>query len=80
MNDYLESRIDYLQWDNDRLREENEKLKERIKELEQCNLSLQTWIDKKERVNESLRKELDFYRKQYEHTMWEDKLDLNIWI
>ena len=56
----------------DDLEKENKKLKERIKELEQCNLSLQTWIDNKEKVNKSLREELEFYKKQYEHSMWED--------
>ena len=33
------------------------KLNRRIKELEQCNLNLQTWIDNKEKVNKSLREE-----------------------
>lgn len=33
------------------------KLNKRIKELEQCNLNLQTWIDNKEKVNKSLREE-----------------------
>ena len=39
------------------LTRENKKLKERIKELEQCNLNLQTWLDNKEKVNKSLREE-----------------------
>ena len=38
---------------------ENRKLNERIKELEQCNLNLQTWLDNKEKVNKSLREELN---------------------
>lgn len=33
------------------------KLNRRIKELEQCNLNLQTWLDNKEKVNISLREE-----------------------
>ena len=33
------------------------KLNKRIKELELCNLNLQTWIDNKEKVNKSLREE-----------------------
>ena len=33
------------------------KLNARIKELEQCNLNLQTWLDNKEKVNKSLREE-----------------------
>lgn len=30
--------------------------------------------------NQKLEEELERYKKQYEHSMWEDKLDLNIWI
>ena len=39
------------------LLKENQKLNKRIKELELCNLNLQTWIDNKEKVNISLREE-----------------------
>ena len=39
------------------LLKENQKLNKRIKELELCNLNLQTWIDNKEKVNKSLREE-----------------------
>ena len=39
------------------LARENENLNARIKELEQCNLNLQTWLDNKEKVNKSLREE-----------------------
>lgn len=47
-----------------KLNEENKKLKERVKELEQCNLNLQTWLDNKEKVNEQLRKDIKWYDKE----------------
>ena len=42
------------------------KLNKRIKELEQCNLNLQTWIDNKEKVNKSLREELQRYKDMWD--------------
>ena len=45
---------------------ENKKLNERIKELEQCNLNLQEWLDNKEKVNKSLREELQ----EWLNAMW----------
>jgi len=62
------------------LEEENKKLNERIKELEQCNLNLQTWLDNKEKVNKSLREELEIWKltaKDYARQCWVD-LDDNI--
>ena len=50
----------------DELEEENRKLKERVEELEQCNLNLQTWIDNKEKVNKSLREELQRYKDMWD--------------
>ena len=47
-----------LEEEYEKLREENIKLKERIKELELCNLNLQTWIDNKEKVNKQLREDI----------------------
>jgi predicted nuclease with TOPRIM domain len=41
------------------LEEENRKLKERINELEKCNLNLQEWLDRKEELNKSYRKEIE---------------------
>jgi hypothetical protein len=47
---------------NDYLIKENKKLKERVEELEQCNINLQTWLDNKEKVNISLREELEIWK------------------
>ena len=58
-----------------KLEEENKKLKERIKELELCNLNIQTWIDNKEKVNKSLREELEIWKltaKDYARQCWVD--------
>ena len=57
-----------IEWMKDILREKEEhikKLEEKIRFLEQC-------LDNKEKVNKSLREELGWYKKKYEHTMWED--------
>lgn len=54
-----------LEEEYEKLREENIKLKERIKELELCNLNLQTWIDNKEKVNKQLREDILMYQTQY---------------
>ena len=54
------------------LEEENKKLKEEVRFLEEC-------LDNKEKVNKSLREELDKYKKQYEHSMWEDNWKLTKW-
>ena len=48
------------------LLKENQKLNKRIKELELCNLNLQTWIDNKEKVNKSLREELQRYKEMWD--------------
>ena len=47
------------------LEEENKKLNEKVRFLEEC-------LDRKEKLNEKYRKEIDEYKRQYEHSMWED--------
>lgn len=65
---------------------ENRKLNERIKELEQCNLNLQTWIDNKEKVNKQLRKGIEWYEKEKDRLREENKKlkrdseELKIWL
>lgn len=57
-----------IEWMKEILRDKEEeikKLNERIRFLEQC-------LDNKEKVNKSLREELWWYKRQYEHSMWED--------
>ena len=41
------------------------KLEEEVRFLEEC-------LDRKEKLNEEYRKEIDKYKRQYEHSMWED--------
>ena len=41
------------------------KLEEEVRFLEEC-------LDRKEKLNEEYRKEIDRYKRQYEHSMWED--------
>ena len=41
------------------------KLEEEGRFLEEC-------LDRKEKLNEEYRKEIDKYKRQYEHSMWED--------
>ena len=43
----------------------NKNLKKRIKELEQCNINLQEWLDNKEKVNKQLREELEKLKSTY---------------
>ena len=45
--------------------EENKNLKEKVETLE-------LWLDNKEKLNEEYRKQIDKYKRQYEHSMWED--------
>ena len=44
------------------MQEENKKLKEKVETLE-------LWLDNKEKLNEEYRKQLDKYKRQYEHSM-----------
>ena len=48
-----------------RLREENETLKDKIEFLTKC-------LDDRDKSIELLKEELEQYKKQYEHSMWED--------
>lgn len=65
----------------EKLDKENKKLKERIKELEQCNLNLQTWLDNKEKLNKGYRKQIDKYKRQYQHSLgWDDELIYEEWL
>ena len=51
--------------DIDILCKENKTLNEKVRFLEEC-------LDRKEKLNEEYRKEIDKYKRQYEHSMWED--------
>ena len=71
-NKSLRENVNHRAWMCWDLREENEMLEterdewkllndlkaKRIKELEECNLNLQEWLDNKEKVNKSLREEI----------------------
>ena len=57
-NKKLNENIKWYEKEEDRLREEIRFKNNRIKELELCNLNLQTWIDNKEKVNKQLREDL----------------------
>lgn len=48
-----------------RLREENKTLKDKIEFLTKC-------LDDRDKSIELLKEELEQYKKQYEHSMWED--------
>ena len=43
-----------------------------IEKLKEENQTLELWLDNKEKLNEEYRKEIDKYKRQYEHSMWED--------
>ena len=49
----------------ERLREENKTLKDKIEFLTKC-------LDDRDKSIELLKEELEQYKKQYEHSMWED--------
>ena len=71
-NKSLRENVNHRAWMCWDLREENEMLEterdewkllndlkaKRIKELEECNLNLQEWLDNKEKVNKQLREEI----------------------
>ena len=57
-NRKLKENIKWYEKEEDRLREEIRFKNNRIKELELCNLNLQTWIDNKEKVNKQLREDI----------------------
>ena len=54
----LEWEIKWLNYTIDKLKEENQ--------------TLELWLDNKEKLNEEYRKQIDKYKRQYEHSMWED--------
>ena len=59
---FKETMLDNVSAEYDSLQNIIRKLNRRIKELEQCNLNLQTWIDNKEKVNKQLREELQRFK------------------
>lgn len=68
----LEQECSDLEEENKVIKEENKNLKERIDELEKCNLNLQEWLDRKEELNKSYRKEIK------DHQLYEEKLERRI--
>ena len=57
-----------MHFENDEVwyrKRECKKLKEEVRFLEEC-------LDRKEKLNEEYRKQIDKYKRQYEHSMWED--------
>ena len=70
--DYTEIEIEWMKEILRDKEKEIKKLNERIKELEQCNLNLQEWLDNKEKVNKSMREELEWYH-------WFDNYLTNHW-
>ncbi len=57
-----------MHFENDEVwyrKRECKKLKEKVETLE-------LWLDNKEKLNEEYRKQIDKYKRQYEHSMWED--------
>lgn len=45
-------------------------LENQIKNLKEKVETLELWLDNKEKLNEEYRKQLDKYKRQYEHSMW----------
>ena len=84
--DYLKEENEKLKKENKKLKLENAKLKDRIitdenfeekldkenKNLKEKVETLELWLDNKEKLNEEYRKQIDKYKRQYEHSMWED--------
>ena len=69
--------------ENKRLREENKKLRQNYYNL--SKIVEVSWWYKASYVNElrdeiaKLEKELEIYKKQYKHTMWEDYIDEDLY-
>jgi len=55
-----------------RLREENKTLKDKIEFLTKC-------LDDRDKSIELMKEELECYKKQYEHSMWEDYIDKDLY-
>ena len=64
-NKKLNIKVASLEWEIKWLNSVIEKLKEE-------NQTLELWLDNKEKLNEEYRKQIDKYKRQYEHSMWED--------
>ena len=64
-NKKLNIKVASLEWEIKWLNYTIEKLKEE-------NQTLELWLDNKEKLNEEYRKQIDKYKRQYEHSMWED--------
>ena len=62
-NKKLNIKVASLEWEIKWLNYTIEKLKEE-------NQTLELWLDNKEKLNEEYRKQLDKYKRQYEHSMW----------
>lgn len=62
-NKKLNIKVASLEWEIKWLNSVIEKLKEE-------NQTLELWLDNKEKLNEEYRKEIDKYKRQYEHSMW----------
>lgn len=78
-NKNLEIEIWWLMWERDGLKMVVERLHKEIEEQdkEYCKLkeeieTLNMRLDNKEKLNEEYRKQIDKYKRQYEHSMWED--------
>lgn len=70
--------------ERDELREENKNLNIKvasleweikwlnytIEQLKEENQTLELWLDNKEKLNKRYRKQIDKYKRQYEHSMW----------
>jgi predicted RNase H-like nuclease (RuvC/YqgF family) len=40
-----------------------------VEKLKEENQTLELWLDNKEKLNEEYRKQIDKYKRQYEHSM-----------
>lgn len=56
----------------EKLEKENWKLKESLDIATKCSSKEEDWIIRLSEENKRLKKELEFYKKQYEHSMGED--------
>ena len=70
--DYTEIEIEGMKEILKDKEKEINRLNAKIKKLEKEIRFLEECLDNKEKVNKSMREELGWYKKQYEHTMWED--------
>ena len=62
------------------LEQENKRLKEKIELLDNENMCLNAEIKDREEENKKLEKELDKYKKQYEHIFGDDELIYEEWL